>query len=92
MLPIGIQYQCHTVIPAQLGSEFGVLGHLWSQNDIIMSWLRLSATSNCYFASIIDIYKVFECIDVMSIGRKQQPYTVISLLVRVDIGSLIPEP
>ncbi len=31
-----------------LGSDFGVLGHLWSQNDVIMSWLRLTATSN-YF-------------------------------------------
>ncbi len=25
-------------------SDFGVLGHLWSQNDVIMSWLRLTAT------------------------------------------------
>ncbi len=31
-----------------LGSYFGVLGHLWSQNDKIMSWLRLMATSNCF--------------------------------------------
>ena len=23
------------------GSDFGVLSHLWSQNDVIMSWLRL---------------------------------------------------
>ena len=29
-----------------LGSDFGVLCHLWSQNDVIMSWLRLTATSN----------------------------------------------
>jgi hypothetical protein len=27
------------------GSDFVVLGHLWSQNDVIMSWLRLTATS-----------------------------------------------
>jgi hypothetical protein len=31
-----------------LGSDFGVLGHLWSQNDAIMSWLRLTAISNCF--------------------------------------------
>jgi hypothetical protein len=48
MLSIGIQYQSYTVIPTQLGSEFGVLGHLWNQNDIITSWLRLTATSNCF--------------------------------------------
>ncbi len=47
MLSIGIQYQPYTVIPTQLGSDFGALGHLWSENDVIMSWLRLTATSNC---------------------------------------------
>ena len=30
------------------GSDFGVHGHLWSQNDVIMSRLRLTATSNCF--------------------------------------------
>jgi hypothetical protein len=34
--------------PMSLGSDFGVLGHLWSQNDVNMSWLRLTATSNCF--------------------------------------------
>ena len=29
--------------------RFWVLGHyLWSQNDVITSWLRLTATSNCF--------------------------------------------
>jgi hypothetical protein len=32
----------------QLPTLFGVLGHLWSQNDAIMSWLRLTASSNCF--------------------------------------------
>ncbi len=27
---------------------FGNLGHLCSQNDVITSWLRLTATSNCF--------------------------------------------
>jgi hypothetical protein len=43
-----ISYHPYTVIPTLLlGSDFGVLGNLWSQNDVIMSWLRLTATSNC---------------------------------------------
>ena len=48
MLSMGIQYQPYIVIPTLLGSDFGVLGHLWSQNDVIMSWLRPTATSNCF--------------------------------------------
>jgi hypothetical protein len=38
MLSMGIQYQHDTVIPTLLGSDFGALGHLWSQNDGIMLW------------------------------------------------------
>jgi hypothetical protein len=30
-----------------IDTDFGVLGHLWCQNDVIMSWLRLKAISNC---------------------------------------------
>ena len=48
MLSMGIQYQPYTVIPTLLGSDFGVLGHLWSQNYVIMSWLRLTAISTCF--------------------------------------------
>jgi hypothetical protein len=48
ILSMDIQYQPYTVIPTLLGSDFGVLGHLWSQNDEIMSWLMLTATSNCF--------------------------------------------
>ncbi len=48
MLSTCIQYQPYTVIPTLLlESDFGVLGHLWSQNDVLISWLRLTATSNC---------------------------------------------
>ncbi len=36
MLSMGIQYQPYTVIPTLLDSDFGVLGHLWSQNDTII--------------------------------------------------------
>ncbi len=48
MLSMGIQYQPYTVIPTLLGSDFGVRGHLWSQNDVITSGLMLTATSNCF--------------------------------------------
>jgi hypothetical protein len=39
MLSMHIQYQLYTVLPTLLlGSDFGVLmGHLWSQSDVIMS-------------------------------------------------------
>ncbi len=49
MLSLGIKQQPFTFIPTLLGSDFGVLGHLclWSQNDGIMSLLRVTATSNC---------------------------------------------
>jgi hypothetical protein len=49
MLSMGIQYHPYTLIPTLLlGSDFGVLGHLSSQIDVIMSWLRLTTTSNCF--------------------------------------------
>ncbi len=48
MLSMGIQYHPYTVLPTLLGSDFGVLGDLLSQNDKIMSWLKLTATSNCF--------------------------------------------
>jgi hypothetical protein len=39
MLSFGIQQQpSNTVIPILVGSDFGVLGHLWSQNDVKKSW------------------------------------------------------
>jgi hypothetical protein len=49
MLHIGmIQQQPSSVILTLLRSDFGVLGYLWSQNDVITSRLRLTATSNCF--------------------------------------------
>ncbi len=45
MLSMGIWQQPQTVIPTLLGSDFAVLDHFWSQNGIIMSLLRLTATS-----------------------------------------------
>ncbi len=48
MVSIGIWRQPYTVTPTLLGPDIRVLGHLWSQNDVISSWLRLTATSNCF--------------------------------------------
>ena len=43
----GWAYGCAlTLLPILLGSYFVVLCHLWSQHDVSMSWLRLTATSN----------------------------------------------
>ncbi len=46
---MGIQYEPYTVLPTPLDSDFEALGHLWlwSQNDVIMSCLRVTANSNC---------------------------------------------
>ena len=38
--------------------------------------------------SILDIYKVFEHIDMLSIGIQNQPYTVISTQLGSDFGAL----
>ncbi len=48
MLSMGIQYQPYTVMPTLLDSNFRALGQLWSQNDKIMLWLRLTVTSRCF--------------------------------------------
>ncbi len=88
MLSISIQQQPYTVIPTLFGSDFGVLGHLWSQNDVIMSWLRLTAPLKLLPASILDIYTMFEHIDMLSIDIWQQPYTVIPTFLGSDFGVL----
>jgi hypothetical protein len=46
MLIFGIWQKPQTDIPSLLRSGFVNLGHLCSQNDVIVSWLRLTATSN----------------------------------------------
>jgi hypothetical protein len=48
MLSIGIWLQPYTVMPALLGPDFGILGHLLRQNDVFTSGLMLTAISNCF--------------------------------------------
>jgi hypothetical protein len=69
MLSISIQHQPYTVLLTLLGSDVGVLGHLWSQNDVIMSRLRLTATSKC-FPHPYKTYtkKEFEHIDIRDVA------------------------
>ncbi len=37
MLFVGVHLQSYSIIPTLLGSDFGDLGHLWRQNNIIVS-------------------------------------------------------
>jgi hypothetical protein len=67
---------------------FGVMGHLWSQNDIITSWLRLPSTSITASHINMNIYKVFEHFHMLSMGIWQQPQTVIPTLLGSDFGVL----
>ncbi len=39
------------------------------------------------FTSILDMYKVFEHINMLSIGIQYHPYTVIAILLSLDLGS-----
>ncbi len=42
----GIWVHSHTDTQAKFAQAFGLLGHLWSGNDAIISWLRLISTSD----------------------------------------------
>ncbi len=51
-----------TQLSTLLGSDYRVLGHLWSQNDVIMSWLRLTGTSDCF----LDPYQTYwKCLSTL---------------------------
>jgi hypothetical protein len=71
MLFIGIQHQPYTVISTLLGSDFCIMGHMWSQNDVIR-YVMVEADGHLKLlpASILDIYKVFEHIDMLFIGMQ----------------------
>jgi len=36
----------YAVTPAKLAPDLGILGRLWSENDVITSWFRLISTSD----------------------------------------------
>ena len=58
----------HTL--AVKGLDFGVLVPLWSQNDVTASCLILTATSNCFPKSIVNICKLFQHIAMLSTGKQ----------------------
>ena len=89
ILSTGIQFQSYTVIPTILLCDFGVLGHMSSQNDAIMSWLRLTATSNriphpywthtkC-MSTLIYCFKAYSC----SLIQLYPPYSAQVLVLWV---------
>jgi hypothetical protein len=89
MLFMGIQYHPYTGIPTQfLGSDFGVLGHLWSQNDVIMRRVEADSHLKLLPTSILDIYKTFNLIDMMYMCIWAQPYIDIPTLLGSDFGVL----
>jgi hypothetical protein len=47
------------------------------------SYLKLLPTT-----TILDIYKVFEHIDMLSVGIQQQRHTVLPTLIGSDVGVL----
>ncbi len=56
-------------------------------NDVIMSWLRQADSQlKLLPTSILDIYKVFEHIDILSMGIPYQPYTVNPTLLSSALG------
>ncbi len=66
--------------------RFWGFGSFVESIDVIMSWLRLTATSNCLPPSMLDICKVFEYIAMLSMGIQYQPYTVIVTLLGSYLG------
>ncbi len=73
----------HTV----LGSAFGVLGNLWSQHDVIRSWLRLTATSN-YFPH--PFQKFTKCLNILICCPQAYSSSLakLSSLLGSDLGVL----
>ncbi len=61
----------------KVGPRFWNLGHLWTENDAITSWLRLSPTSDC-FPHLHKTYKnMFEVLFCCLKGLWVHPYTIL---------------
>ena len=76
----GIQLQPYEVLHTRLGSNFG----FWVTCRSKMMPLFLGwgwQPPQTFPPSILDIYKVFECIDMMSKGIQLQPYEVLPTLL-----------
>jgi hypothetical protein len=79
VLSIGIEQQPYTVIATNTTCLrfWGSGWHMCSQNDVITSWLRLTATSNCFPHPCQTYTKCLSTCHMLSIGVRYQPYTLI---------------
>jgi hypothetical protein len=68
----GIWVHPYTDTQATLAPDFGLLGHLWSGNDAITSWLRLISTSD-YFPHPYKTYTMFLRIVLLFQGHMDAP-------------------
>ena len=65
LLSIGIQQQLsYPVIPILVGSDFGVLGHLWSQNDVKKLWSGVFAPPANALGLSIEEKDLLFCTDI----------------------------
>ncbi len=71
MLSLGIWQYPLIVIPTLLASYFGVQGHLWSQKWCHCVMVEADSHLKLLSASTLDINKVFEHIDMLSMGIRQ---------------------
>ena len=86
MLSIGIRKQPYTVIHLT-GSDFGVLGRIWSQNIVIISWLRLIATSNYFLCPTNTYAKSFSISKDLRSMAYRSSFTPLSTLIRAPQGA-----
>jgi hypothetical protein len=80
-------------IPSLLGSVLGVLGHLWSQIDVIRScfWLTLTANSNCFLHphwTYIKRLSILICCP-WAYGSTSNSYTQLTWVIIWGSGSLV---
>ncbi len=81
----GIWEHPYTNTQTKLAQDFGLLGHLWSKNDAIMSWLRLISTSDCFphpFKTYKMCLRFFCCLK----GIWMHPCIVMPAKVASDFG------
>ncbi len=80
-----------TVIPSLHGSYFGVLSHLWSQNDVITLWFWLTANSNYFPHPHLMYTKCFSTLICCcwAYGSTSNSYTKLTWVIFWGSGSLV---
>jgi hypothetical protein len=79
-------YHSHLIIP-----YFTPILGFWVNCEVkMMSYVMVETDSHLKLlpTSILDIYKVFEHIDMLSMGIQNQPYKVTPTLLGSDFGVL----